>query len=44
MKRFKAQFPIQLVSTVIGLSSLLASLPVAARTPSSVINFDGVDT
>ncbi|WP_299485178.1 hypothetical protein [Acaryochloris sp. IP29b_bin.137] len=44
MKQFKTPFPIQLVSTVIGMSSLLASLPVAARTPSSVINFDGSDT
>lgn len=44
MKQFKTQFPIQLVSTVIGVSGVLVCLPVLASTPSSLTNSSRADT
>ena len=43
MKSFKTQFPMQLVSTVVGMSSLLA-LPVVAGTPTSTTRLASADT
>ncbi|ABW30994.1 hypothetical protein AM1_6062 [Acaryochloris marina MBIC11017] len=44
MKYFKSQFPIQLVSTVVGMSSLMASLPALADTPSSTTGLASANT
>lgn len=44
MKYFKSQFPIQLVSTVVGMSSLMASLPALADTPSSTTGLASAKT
>lgn len=44
MTSFKTPLPIKLFSTVIGMSSVLVSLPVIAGTPSSVTSSDRADT